>query len=110
MKKKHIIQKNHDFENIISGNKRYNNNYFYIYVKNNDKGTYRFGVAVPKKIGKAIVRNKLKRQIRCVLDSRNDYKRNFDYVIIARKKILLLKYSKIKNQLLHLIVHIDKEN
>ena len=60
MNKDKIIKKSEDFSNIISTGQNYKNKYFSIYYK--ESNTTLFGITVPKKVGIAVIRNKLKKQ------------------------------------------------
>ena len=62
----------------------------------------RYGISVSKKVGKAVVRNKIKRRLKDII-SKNSIKNGYDYVIIVRKAIIELSYEDMKNELLKLI-------
>ncbi len=76
MKKRNILKENKDFNRIIKNNKPYKSKSFIIYLeKNTNIDCYKFGFSVGKKIGKAVIRNKIKRQLRNIID-KNDYQNN----------------------------------
>ena len=62
MNKEKILQKSDDFSNIISTGQKQKNKYFSLYYKESEKVQY--GVTVPKKLGHAVIRNKIKRQLK----------------------------------------------
>jgi len=104
MKKINIIKKNYDINNIINQRNMVKNNYFYIYKDKNNYNNYRFAICVSKKIGNAVIRNKIKRQIKDILDKSNlVFNSNNDYVIIIRNEINNLNYMEIKQNLIDLI-------
>ena len=70
MNKEKIIQKSETYSEIINEKKANKSKYFSIYYKKTDKNN-KYGITVPKKVGKANIRNKLKRQIK---GSNNYYK------------------------------------
>lgn len=112
MKKINIIKKSTDFEKIIKNNKSLRSKYFYIYIeKSEEKKIYRFGLSVGKKIGNAVERNKVKRQIKEII-SQNNYQNNFDCIIIVRKEIVNKTFSEIKKDLNEIIkkLNIIKES
>ena len=98
MKKINIIKESKDFEKIIKNNKSFRTKYFYIYIQRKEENKYRFGISVGKKIGNAVKRNKIKRQIREII-SQNDYQKNFDCIIIVRREINSADFSQIKEDL-----------
>lgn len=110
MKKINIVKNNIEFNNIISTGDVFKNKYFVVYLDKNIKDKYRFGISIPKKIGKAVVRNKLKRQIKSIIDNNIEILLKKDYVIIARNMILDLKYKDIEKNLIEILDRIYKEN
>lgn len=62
---------------------------------------YRIGFSVSKKIGKAVVRNKVKRRLRevCRLNEKI-FPQGFDLIIVARVRIKTASYSIIEKSLL----------
>ena len=63
MKKKDIIKKNTEFSEILNLNNNVKNKYYSIYYRDNSKSP-RYGISVPTKTGKAVIRNKIKRRVR----------------------------------------------
>ena len=59
MNKEHIVKENISFQRIISNNKAFKYKDYIIYVEKNNEKTYKFGFSVGKKIGKAVIRNKI---------------------------------------------------
>ena len=55
-----------------------------------------------KKIGGSVQRNKIKRRFRAIMkDVLNNYlKKNYDYVIIANKKCLIMDYKELKSDII----------
>ena len=98
MNKKYIISKNLEFQELIKKGKKEKTRFFVIHYKNNNYNYNRYGISVGKKIGKAVTRNKIKRQIKSIL-SKNKLNYSKDYVIIVRKEILSIKYFEIKKVL-----------
>ena len=104
MKKLNIIKKNYDINSVINNKNMIKNKYFYIYKNRNTVDNYRFAICVSKKIGNAVRRNKVKRQIKDIIDKSNlVFNNTNDYVIILRKEINNLDYNGIKENLLNLI-------
>jgi len=110
MKKIQIIKKDTEFTDIIHHCPYQKNNYFVIYYRKN-KEHNRFGISVPKKTGKANIRNKIKRRIKNILDQNEKLVHSsYDYVIIIRKRLLELNYQEIEDQLINLIKQIGEKN
>ncbi len=111
MKKINIVKENRDFQRIISENRVFKNKDFVIYASRNDLLTYRFGISVGKKIGTAVLRNKLKRQIRSIVDrNKKIYENNWDCIIIVRKRCLDLTFAEMEKSFCSLIDNIKKSS
>ena len=98
MKKINIVKDSRDFEKIIKNNKSFRTKYFYIYKQNHEENIYHFGLSVGKKIGNAVRRNRVKRQLREII-SQNTYQKNFDCIIIVRREINDADFLQIKEDL-----------
>ena len=99
MKKKDTIKSQREFSNIIKNSEFFKTNEFTIYYKENNFNKKRFGIAVSSKLGNAVVRNRLKRQTREIINKLNYlFKNNQDYIIMIRKGSLSTSFSiRLKN-------------
>ena len=110
MKKINIIKKEQEFTEIINNCSYRKNPYFVIYYRKNDKYN-RYGISVPKKTGKANIRNKVKRQVKNIIDiHEKNIKNPYDYVIIIRKRLIELTYHQIEENLINLMNKIGEKN
>jgi len=98
MKKINIIKKNIDFSRIINNNKSFKYKDYIIYKEENNDKIYKFGISVSKKIGNAVVRNRLKRQIKSIIDGKS-YENSFNCIIILRKGIIKKDFYSMKKEL-----------
>ena len=99
MKKQYRVKKSNEIESILKNRKYSSNSFFTVYKKNNPETShFRYAMSVNKKIGHAVVRNRLKRQIRAIIREFNIID-NVDIFIIVRNKILNLSFQEIKKQL-----------
>lgn len=97
MKKENIVRDSIEFSDIIKNGICYKDRNLVMYVRKNSLNKSRFGVSVGTKIGKAHTRNKLKRQIRNIVDKNdNSYSYSNDYIIIARNHMLESTFLEIK--------------
>ena len=109
MKKINIIKKNEEFEKIIKNRTQYKNNYLNIYIRKNNIGKDMFGISVTKKTGIAVIRNKIKRQIKSIIDKYDKFTSNYDYIIITKPKIVELNYKELNDIITILLDRIIKE-
>ncbi len=112
MKKINIVKDSRDFEKIIHKGKLYKNQLYIVYVLKNEKPYYRFGISVGKKIStKAVVRNKLKRRLKNIMNKyKNLYPICQDYIIIMKRSCLEKNYQELEQSFLDIINKIIKEN
>lgn len=111
MKKTNVVKSNEEFNLVIKKGKNLKNKYFVLYMIDNNLDKYRFGISVGKKVCNSVNRNKLKRQVRNILDNhKNIYSKSRDYIIIVRKSSLNEKYSILEENLIKLIEKMEKEN
>ena len=98
MKKINIVKKNRDFSRIIKNNRPIKSNLFVIYLEKNTNDIYKFGISASKKVGNAVTRNRVKRQIKSILD-KNTYKNNFNCIIIIKKDIIDKSFNEMSKDL-----------
>ena len=98
MKKINIVNKNRDFSRIIKNNRSIKSNLFVIYLEKNTNDIYKFGISASKKVGNAVTRNRVKRQIKSILD-KNTYKNNFNCIIIIKKDIIDKSFDEMSKDL-----------
>lgn len=105
MKKIQPLKKDNDFQEVFKKGKSIANRQFVIYVlKQEDQPYARVGLSVSKKLGNAVMRNRIKR---CIREAIRHYENRFligiDCVIIARKPTSELNYWEIAKSLKHIL-------
>ena len=104
MKKREIVKKNIDFNDIINTGLSLKSYYYNIYYKDGGNSYPKFGLAVSKKCGNAVKRNKIKRQLRMIIDENKKlFKNSYNYIIMVKKSILDINYEKMKEELIKVI-------
>ena len=100
MKKLYRVRKNEEFSKIIGDKKSVADGCFVLYFADKKQDSARVGISVSKKLGGAVERNKIKRQVRemvrLVLDFDNYPK---DLIIIVRKDFLNKTFEENKKYL-----------
>ena len=98
MKKINIVKENRDYNRIIKENRPFKYKDYVIYIDKRKPSIYKFGFSVGKKVGNAVTRNRVKRQIKAIV-SQNDYQNDFDCIIIVGKGILDRSFSEMRDNL-----------
>ena len=111
MKKINILKSSRDFDRIIKNNKPYIYKDYIIYIERDTNEIFKFGISVGKKLGNAVTRNKIKRQIKAIINQ-NDYQNSFNCIIIVGKGINEKSFIERKENLLIALknLNIIKEN
>jgi len=104
MKKQYRVKKNTEIELIIKEKNFVSNQFFTLYKRKNlETNHFRYAISVGKKIGNAVVRNKIKRQVTAIIDNLNlNFNSNTDVFIIVRPKINEIDFNMMKLQLEYL--------
>lgn len=109
MKRSEMIKDKRMFNSIIR-NGHYNKDRFFVvyYVVNGNSSMSHFGIAIKNSIGCAVVRNRLKRQTRSIIDNnKNLFKNDKDYIIMIRNGCLDGKFSAMNESLSNLLKGIE---
>ena len=64
MKKTKMLKKNYEFKRVFTKGKYYGGNHIEAFVQTHDLAMNLLGIAISKKVGKAVQRNKIKRLIK----------------------------------------------
>jgi ribonuclease P protein component len=105
MKKEFRVKKDDEIQKIFQKGQSFANRQFVVYALDKpDQTHFRIGLSVSKKIGNAVMRNRIKRLIRQVIFEMKDRLPNDkDFMIIARKPTAEMDYHEIKPSLEHVL-------
>ena len=98
---KNRLKKRKDIENVFKKGKTIAGRLVFLKLLKNKLDFNRFALIVSLKISKkAVVRNKIRRQLRALIkDSLSDIKTGFDILIIAKPEIIDKNYQEIENDI-----------
>lgn len=103
MKKENRLRKNMEFKKVYKSGKNYWNRNLIVYVRRNGTDKTRIGISITKKVGNAVVRNKLKRRIREV--SRvylPNLRKGYDLIFIPKKNAVDLSFAELESAIMHI--------
>lgn len=98
MKKINIIKSNLDYDRIIKNNKPFKYKEYLIFLEKTTENNYKFGFSISKHLCKAVYRNKIRRQLKDIIDEK-DYKNNFNCIIMVNRSVLEKEYAEMKEDL-----------
>ena len=95
MKFSHSLKLNHIFQRLYrTGGQA--NGYLVLYARKNRTGTNRVGITVGKKLGHAVVRNRVRRRLREVYRLNEDkFQSGWDIVVVARTRAIHADFSQL---------------
>lgn len=100
MNKRYIIKQNSEYNRIIQSYKPYRYKYISLYIERTNEDSCLFGFSVGKKLGNAVTRNKIKRQIKAIISKKN-YQKGFNCIIMVNRGVLNKNYQEIEADLLY---------
>jgi len=108
MKRKYRLSRSSDFQRVRQFGKSYASPIMVLAFLRNELDYHRFGFVVSKRLGKAVLRNKIKRRMREAVRLRmTNIKPGVDIVFIARKRMAQASYADICQTLERLLTKAD---
>ena len=96
------LKLNHIFQRLYRSHGQ-GNAYMVVYARTNRSQSNRVGITVSKKLGKAHVRNRVRRRLREIYRLNEDkFLPGFDIVVVARSKSVDADFGKLTNAYLQL--------
>lgn len=99
MKKEFRVLKNYEFSSIIQNRQFVKSSSFVCYFQKRKLDHARVGISVGKKLGNAVCRNKVKRQLRSIVDDIFTYEEGYDLIIIVRPAYANKLFEENKNEM-----------
>lgn len=98
-----VLQKNTEYRKVYQNGYSVANRCLVLYTLPNNKGMRRFGFSISKKLGKAVVRNRIRRLLKEICRLNQDwFPEARDYVIIARRAAVEQDYRQLSAYLCRL--------
>ena len=89
------LKLNHIFQRLYRTN-GVANGFIVLYARKNGTNTNRVGITVSKKLGHAVVRNRVRRRLRDVYRlSEDKFQSGWDLVVVARSKAVTAPFQKL---------------
>lgn len=94
MDRNHRVTNNLDFTRIIQRGSSQKTDALVLYYTYQSE-RFRLGIAVSKKVGNAVIRNKIKRQLRSIFRNKIDKYPKLEVIAVVRKNYLDYSYEEI---------------
>jgi ribonuclease P protein component len=99
MKKLYRVKKNQEFQRIMGVKRFVSCPVLTVYYTPKREELSRVGLSVGKKLGGAVQRNLVKRQVRMMVQDLTEFKENFDCIILIRGAYLKQSFEQNKKEL-----------
>ena len=103
MKVKYRVKDKQEFQDIYKKGIRLNFEFVKARYLANKLSYSRVGISVPTKCGNAVIRNKIKRQIRAVLAHKMNFTQPIDIIIVATTNYSVMNFEKVNADLTELL-------
>ena len=88
LKRINRLKKRYQFNYVYKSGEHYSGDHMVLYVVSSKTKSIKVGLAVTKKIGKAVVRNRVRRQLREIIKVQvPTLKQNYNIIVVARESI-----------------------
>lgn len=103
MNKDYFLKKDLDFKKVYKKRKTFGNRNFTLYVRRNGLDHCRMGFSINKKVGKAVIRNRIKRRLRALYEKYNDrINPGWDYVLVVKTNVADMNFAQIESAFYHI--------
>ena len=99
MKKEFRVLKNYEFSSIIQNRQFVKSSSFVCYFQKRKLDHARVGISVGKKLENAVCRNKVKRQLRSIVDDFFSFEDEYDLIILVRPAYANKSFEENKNEM-----------
>lgn len=105
MQRSYRLKRRSDFRRVFRGGTSVANRQFVLYTfKRADEGVPRVGISISRKVGKAVVRNRIKRLIKEIVRQWMDHIHpQTDLILIVRNPVVGLSYIEMESSLRHVM-------
>jgi|LGOV01.1.fsa_nt_gb ribonuclease P protein component len=95
------LHKSSDYKKLFDLGVKYHSKHLIVFTMQKNNGPTRLGLTVSRKVGGAVTRNRLKRQLREIFRLSLSYSlENTDIMILAKKNASILDYHQLNQELL----------
>lgn len=105
MERKHRLTRRQDFSKVYRIGKSAANHQFVVYyLPRQGQSEYRLGISVSKKVGNAVVRNRIRRLVKEIVRLNGELVLpNCDLILIARKPAAEMDYAEMEKSIKHVL-------
>ena len=104
LKRVNRLKKRYQFNYVYKSGEHFSGEHMVLYVASSKTKNIKVGLAVTKKVGHAVVRNKVRRRLREIIKKQVPIlKQNNNIIVVARDNITEASFEKLSNEFLKLL-------
>ena len=104
LKRINRLKKRYQFNYVYKSGEHFSGEHMVLYVASSKTKNIKVGLAVTKKVGHAVVRNKVRRRLREIIKTQvPNLKQSNNIIVVARDNITEASFEKLSNEFLKLI-------
>ena len=104
LKRINRLKKRYQFNYVYKSGEHFSGEHMVLYVASSKTKNIKVGLAVTKKVGHAVVRNKVRRRLREIIKKQVPIlKQNNNIIVVARDNITEASFEKLSNEFLKLL-------
>ena len=104
LKRINRLKKRYQFNYVYKSGEHFSGEHIVLYVVSSKTKNIKVGLAVTKKVGHAVVRNRVRRVLREIIKKQiPNLKQNHNIIIVARENVTEASFEKLSNEFLKLI-------
>ena len=100
LKRVNRLKKRYQFNYVYKSGEHFSSEHLVLYVSSSKTKSIKVGFAVTKKIGHAVVRNKIRRRLREIVQKQlQSLKQNFNIIVVAKESVSEASFEKLTLEL-----------
>ena len=93
-----------DFKKAYNKKNSYGNRHLVLYIRKNNSSFGRVGFTVSKKVGKAVVRNRIRRRLKELYrQAEPSIPEGYDLIFVAKKNVGEISFKELKSAFFHIL-------
>ena len=96
LKRVNRLKKRYQFNYVYKSGEHFSSEHLVLYVSSSKTKSIKVGFAVTKKVGHAVVRNKIRRRLREIVQKQlPNLKQNYNIIVVAKENIAGASFEKL---------------
>lgn len=105
------FHKSADYKKLFDIGEKYHSKHLIVFTLQKNDGPTRLGLTVSRKVGGAVIRNKIKRRLREIFRlNLNSKLKNTDVMILVKKNASILDYRQLNQEIFDICIRMKNYN